>query len=59
VTIRDLTLGNGSVDFVVRRHGAEVSLQILRCSGDIRVSVVFTQKPKLASPRREMTPFIR
>jgi glycogen debranching enzyme len=59
VTIRDVKLGNGSVDFVVRRHGAEVSLQILRCSGDIRVSVVFTPKPKLVSPRRVMTPFIR
>jgi glycogen debranching enzyme len=59
VTIRDLTLGNGSVDFVIRRHGAEVSLQILRCQGDIRVSVVFTQKPKLISPRRSIGPFVR
>jgi glycogen debranching enzyme len=59
VTIRDLTLGNGSVDFVVRRHGAEVSLQMLRCRGDIRISVVFTQKPKLISARRGMGPFVR
>jgi glycogen debranching enzyme len=59
VTIRDLKLGNGSVDFVVRRHGAEVSIQILRCSGDIRVSVVFTQKPALISPRRAVMSFVR
>ncbi len=59
VTIRGLTLGNGSVDFVLRRHGSEVSLQILHCRGDIRVSVVFTQKPNIISARREMSAFVR
>jgi len=59
VTIRGLKLGNGSVDFVVRRHEDEVSLQILDCTGDIRVAVVFTQKPNVISPRREMGAFIR
>ena len=59
VTIRGLTLGNGSVDFAVRRHGTEVSLQILRCEGDIRVSVIFTQKPSTIVTRREMGAFIR
>jgi glycogen debranching enzyme len=59
VTIRGLVLGDRSVDFVVRRHGTEVSLQILGGSGDIRISVVFTHKPKLISPRQGMTPYIR
>jgi glycogen debranching enzyme len=59
VTIRGMMLGNGSVDFAVRRHGTEVSLQILRCEGDIRVSVVFTQKPNIISARREMGMFVR
>jgi glycogen debranching enzyme len=59
VTIRDVTLGNASVDFAVHRHGTEVSLQILRCEGDVRVSVVFTQKPNIISARREMGAFIR
>ena len=59
VTIRGLTLGNGSVDFVVRRHGSEVSLQLLRFIGDLGVSVVFTQKPNLMPQRRVMTPYIR
>ena len=30
VLIRDLRLGNSQVDFVVRRHGSEISVQLLR-----------------------------
>lgn len=59
VTIRDLPLGTGGVDFMVRRHGGEVSLQVLRAVGDIRVSVVFTRKPRVISARRVMGPFVR
>jgi glycogen debranching enzyme len=47
VTVRGLKLGTSSVDFIVRRHGEEVSLQILRSKGDIRVAVVFTRQPSL------------
>ena len=42
VMLRDLQLGSSSVDLTVRRHGETVSLDTLRISGDIRVSVVFS-----------------
>ncbi len=44
VLIRDLRLGNSQVDFVVRRHGSEISVQLLR-GGNIRVAVVFETNP--------------
>jgi hypothetical protein len=37
-----LQLGQSSVDLTVRRHGPEVSLQILRNEGQIRVAVVYS-----------------
>jgi glycogen debranching enzyme len=40
VLIRDLQLGSSSVDLVVRRHGDEVSLEVLRTRGQIQVSIV-------------------
>ena len=42
VTLRHLRLGQASVDLTVRRHGPEVSLQILRNEGQIRVAVVYS-----------------
>jgi glycogen debranching enzyme len=42
VVLCDVQLGQSSVDFMVRRHGEEVSLQILRTRGQIQVSVVLT-----------------
>jgi glycogen debranching enzyme len=42
VTLRHLQLGESSVDLTVRRHGADVSLQILRNDGQIRVAVVYS-----------------
>ena len=44
VLIRDLRLGNSQVDFVVRRHGSEISVQLLR-GGNVRVAGVFETKP--------------
>jgi glycogen debranching enzyme len=44
VIIRDLRLGRSSADFVVRRHGPEVSVQLLR-GGNVRVSTIFETKP--------------
>jgi glycogen debranching enzyme len=38
VTLRNLRLGPSSVDLAVRRHGAEVSLQVLRNEGHIAVT---------------------
>lgn len=42
VTLRNLQLGRSSVDLTVRRYGADVSLQILRNEGQIRVAVVLS-----------------
>src|SRR6266481_4139320 len=40
VVLRDLKLGASSVDLRVRRHGDEVSLEVLRTRGQIQVSIV-------------------
>jgi glycogen debranching enzyme len=42
VVLRDLRLGPSSVDLRVRRHGDEVSLEVLRTRGQIQVSIVMT-----------------
>ena len=42
VILRNLRLGDASVDLRVRRNGDTVSLDTPRISGDIRVSVVFS-----------------
>jgi glycogen debranching enzyme len=42
VVLRDLGLGASSVDLRVRRHGDEVSLEVLRTRGQIQVSIVLT-----------------
>jgi glycogen debranching enzyme len=42
VVLRDLRLGASSVDLRVRRHGEEVSLEVLRTRGQIQVSIVLT-----------------
>ena len=40
VVLRDLQLGPSSVDLRVRRHGDDVSLEVLRTRGRIQVSIV-------------------
>jgi glycogen debranching enzyme len=40
VVLRDLRLGPSSVDLRVRRHGEDVSLEVLRTRGQIQVSIV-------------------
>jgi glycogen debranching enzyme len=42
IIIRNLVLGSSSADFVVRHDGGAVSLQVLRTSGDLQVSLVYT-----------------
>jgi glycogen debranching enzyme len=42
VMLRDLRLGPSSVDLRVRRHGEEVSLEVVRTRGQIQVSIVLT-----------------
>jgi glycogen debranching enzyme len=40
VILRELQLGSSSVDLRVRRHGEDVSLEVLRTRGRIQVSIV-------------------
>jgi glycogen debranching enzyme len=40
VVLRDLQLGHSSVDLRVRRHGDDVSMEVLRTHGQIQVSIV-------------------
>ena len=40
VTLRDLRLCDSSVDIKLRRHGEQVSLEILRTQGHVQVSIV-------------------
>ncbi|PAY08023.1 amylo-alpha-1,6-glucosidase [Bradyrhizobium sp. UFLA03-84] len=42
VVLRDLRLGASSVDLRLRRHGDEVSLEVLHTRGQIQVSIVLT-----------------
>jgi glycogen debranching enzyme len=39
VTVRNLSLGGGSVDFVLRRRGTRVSLRVLRATGAVEVAL--------------------
>ncbi|HVX75890.1 MAG TPA: amylo-alpha-1,6-glucosidase [Bradyrhizobium sp.] len=43
VVLRDLQLGSSSVDLCVRRHGDDVSMEVLRTRGQIQVSIVLAQ----------------
>jgi glycogen debranching enzyme len=42
VTLRNLRLGQSVVDLTLRRHGNDVSLQVLRNDGHIRVAAVYS-----------------
>ena len=43
VILRDLQLGPSSVDLRLRRHGDDVSMEVLRRHGQIQVSIVLAQ----------------
>ena len=42
VTLRNLRLGKSTVDLLLRRHGNDVSIQVLRNEGHIRVAAVYS-----------------
>jgi glycogen debranching enzyme len=42
VTLRNLRLGQSTVDLMLRRHGTDVSLQVLRNEGQIKVAAVYS-----------------
>jgi hypothetical protein len=44
ITIRNLRLGEASTDFAVRQDGEAISLQVLRTTGDLQVSLDFDSK---------------
>jgi hypothetical protein len=41
--LRDLQLGVSSADLRVRRHGDEVSLEVMKTKGQIQVSIVLSR----------------
>ena len=41
VTLRNLRLGKSAVDLMLRRHGNDVSIQVLRNEGQIRIAAVY------------------
>jgi hypothetical protein len=41
VTLRNLHLGRSTVDLMLRRHGHDVSIQVLRNEGQIRIAAVY------------------
>ncbi len=43
LVLRNLQLETASVDLMVRRHGDEVSIELLRTSGNVQVSAVFSR----------------
>jgi hypothetical protein len=43
ITIRNLRLGDSVSDLKVRRHGADVSVELQRRTGQVQVSVVYSR----------------
>ncbi|NPV24780.1 amylo-alpha-1,6-glucosidase [Bradyrhizobium aeschynomenes] len=43
VVLRDLRLGSSAIDLRIRRHGEDVSMEVLRRRGQIQVSLVLAQ----------------
>jgi glycogen debranching enzyme len=43
VVLRDLQLGASSVDLRVRRHGDDVSLEVMKTQGQVQVSIVLSR----------------
>jgi glycogen debranching enzyme len=41
MTVRNLNLGQSVVDLMLRRHGNDVSIQVLRNEGQIRIAAVY------------------
>ena len=41
VIVRNLTLGDASIDFALSRDGEAVSVQVLRTRGDLQISMIF------------------
>jgi hypothetical protein len=42
IMISNLRLGETTIDMVVRRHGNEISIQLIRSLGEVRVSAVYS-----------------
>ncbi|HYN27444.1 MAG TPA: amylo-alpha-1,6-glucosidase, partial [Burkholderiales bacterium] len=48
ITIRNLRLGDASADFAVRQDGGAISLQVLRATPGLQVSLVFDPPPRVS-----------
>ena len=44
--MRNLTLGDASIDFALCQDGEAVSVQVLRTTGDLQVSLLFDANAK-------------
>jgi glycogen debranching enzyme len=40
VVIRSLAIGDSRLDILLRRHGSDVSVNVLQCDGDAQVEVI-------------------
>jgi hypothetical protein len=43
VILRELQLGESTIDLCIRRHGDDVSMEVLRRRGQIQVSIVLAR----------------
>ena len=50
ITIRNLRLGDATADFAVRQDGGAISLQVLRATPGLQVSLVFNPSPGAMRP---------
>src|SRR6185312_7460415 len=46
LVVRNLTLGDASVDFAVSQEGEAVAVQVLRTTGDLQISLLFDANAK-------------
>jgi glycogen debranching enzyme len=56
IMVRNLCLGGASVDFVVRQDGPAISLQVLRTTRDLQVSLVFDGTDSEPSAEADVNP---
>jgi hypothetical protein len=48
IMVRNLRLGEATADFAVRQDGGAISLQVLRATAGLQVSLVFDPSPRVS-----------
>jgi hypothetical protein len=46
IIVRNLTLGDASIDFAVSQDGEAAAVQVLRTTGDLQISLLFDANAK-------------